>query len=93
MGKINVFQELKKDNKSTKDVDLLVYADSLEIYHEARANVKKNGAICSHPRTGAPIENPYLKVAEKQGGILAKFKAIRGDRVSALLEKQFTAGE
>lgn len=91
MGKINVFDELKKDNRSGKEVDLMVYADALTVYHEASANIKRNGAVCSHPRTGSPIENPYLKVAEKQGAILAKFRSINGDRVSKLLKAEYEA--
>lgn len=40
---------------------------------EANKNIQENGSIVFHPRTNAPIENPYLKIrdnAEKK--ILSK---------------------
>ena len=49
-------------------------------YHEAADNVERNGAMCAHPRTGAPIENPYLKIRASQGAVLAKMRHIKGDR-------------
>lgn len=93
MGKVNVLEELQKDNKRANAVELQVYGDALVTYVEASTNVDKNGAICSHPRTGAPLENPYLKVRAAAGLTLAKMKGIRGDRVLQLLQAQTGAGE
>jgi len=67
MGEIDVLAELQKDNPSRRAVDLQVFADALAVYIEASANIQKNGAITAHPRTGAPIENPYLKVQAAKG--------------------------
>lgn len=85
MGEINVLAELRKDNAGKKDTDLQIYADAMRIYAEASKNVKENGAICAHPRTGTPLENPYLKVMGAQGKILSAMRHIKGDRVMALL--------
>lgn len=82
---IDIFEELKKDNKNSREVDLRVLADALRIYAEASKNVKENGAICMHPRTGSPIKNPYLDILEKQGAIIAKIKFVKADRVYALI--------
>lgn len=86
MGEIDLVAELKKDNPSMREIDLRVFADALRTYNEASENVTKNGAICQHPRTGAPIENPYLKVQASAGATLSKMRAIRSDRVCDLLQ-------
>lgn len=38
------------------------YASCLVSYLEAAENLERNGTIVAHPRTGTPMENPYLKV-------------------------------
>ena len=85
MGEIDIFAELKKDNKASREVDLRVLADAMRIYAEASANIKANGAICVHPRTGAPIKNPYLDVLDKQGAVISRMKYAKADRVMSLL--------
>ena len=82
---ISVVDELRKDNPARRLVDLQVFADALMIYNEAAKNVRDKGAIVSHPRTGAPIENPYLKIQTAKGAVLAKMQTIKSDRVLKLL--------
>lgn len=91
MAKINILEELTKENPGARRVNLLVYANALESYFEALINIKDNGVICSHPRTGVPIDNPYLKIQERQGAVLTKMTKearIKSDRVVKLLEKE-----
>ena len=38
------------------------YADAFFEYQTAQANINEHGAIVSHPRTNAPLENPFLKI-------------------------------
>ena len=46
--------------------DLAVqYADAFLEYREATRNIDEHGAIVQHPRTGNPIENPYLVVRDR----------------------------
>lgn len=85
MGEIDIVAELREDNPTAREMDLRIYADAMRTYSEAARNVATNGAICSHPRTGSPIENPYLKIQAQQGAILTKMRAIKSDRVAALL--------
>lgn len=85
MGEIDIVAELREDNPKAREMDLRIYADAMRTYSEAARNVATNGAICSHPRTGSPIENPYLKIQAQQGAILTKMRAIKSDRVAALL--------
>lgn len=82
---VDIFEELKKDNPKIPLVDLRVFANALATYWEASENLRANGVVCSHPRTGAPLENPYLKVQAAQAPILARFRAVRSDRVLRLL--------
>jgi len=84
---IDLVAELRADNPKASAIALRVYADALRTYHEAAANVATNGAICSHPRTGAPIENPYLRIQAQQAAILTKMRSIASDRVLRLLQQ------
>jgi len=91
VGKIiDIDAELAKDNPGASGIAVRLYADALRTYHEAAENVLNNGAICSHPRTGAPIENPYLRIRTQQGMILGKMQRIKSGRVLKLLQ---SAGE
>ena len=42
-----------------------MYAAAYATFHEADANITANGAVVAHPRTGAPLENPYLRIRDK----------------------------
>ena len=88
MGKINTLEELRKDNKSARLVDLNVFANALQLYCQATINIQANGAICAHPRTGTPMENPYLNIQMKYGAIIKKMRLIKADRVMDLLMKE-----
>jgi len=81
VGEIDVLAELRKENPGRRVVDLRVFADALEVYKEASANVRENGAIVMHPRTGAPIENPYLMIETAAGAVLAKMRGVKADKV------------
>lgn len=82
---IDIEQMLRAENPKARTVDLQVFADALRTYREASDNVSKNGAIVMHPRTGAPIENPYLKIQTQKGAILSKMRIIKSDRLIAAL--------
>lgn len=82
---IDILTELKQDNPQARLADLQIYANALRLYHEASNNIAEKGAICQHPRTGTPIDNPYLKVQAQQGAILLKMRKINSDRVMGLL--------
>lgn len=53
--------------------NLTIYVDAFVEYKEAQRNIAEHGAIVFHPKTGAPIENPYLSVRDKAAARLAKF--------------------
>ena len=62
MTREEVVQILRQNNPGARSDDISMYADYFMDYKEAADNVAKNGNIVLHPRTGAPIENPYTKI-------------------------------
>jgi len=88
MAQVDLVAELEKDNPGVTRMLLEVFASSLRLYCEAAENIRRNGGIVAHPRTGAPLENPYLKVLERHGKLLREQRRIQADRVMALLEME-----
>lgn len=78
--KVDLVREwLVADNPEASLLDVRVFSDALANYLEATDNLQKNGAIVADPRTGAPFENPYLKIQERSGAILRKFSFLQTD--------------
>lgn len=85
MGEIKrdkVIAILKRDNPHARMDDVSMYADCFIDYREAADNISKNGNIVLHPRTGSPIENPYIKV--KAAAMANLRKIVKLKNVSAL---------
>ena len=93
MGQVSreeVLALLRQENRTARADDLALYVDCFLDYAEAVRNIAKNGSIVAHPRTGMPMENPYLKVkAQAMAGLLKLRRIKKTERVWALLE---TAG-
>ena len=68
----NVVEILQQDNPRHDRGTMHLYAAAFIIYEEARANIAKNGAVVAHPRTGEPLNNPYLQIMQKQRDALIK---------------------
>lgn len=51
-------------NEDAKLETIAVYLDAWWDYHGAQANITEHGPIVLHPRSGAPIGNPYLPIRE-----------------------------
>jgi phage terminase small subunit len=56
-----------------------LYAEAFLQWQEATANVREHGAIVAHPRTGSPIENPYLAVQSAALRNLQRFPKLKTD--------------
>lgn len=54
--------------------DASMYADAFLEYQKATANISEHGVIISHPRTGNPVDNPYLRIRDRA---LKKLRAMR----------------
>lgn len=74
-------QKLKGLNPKLSDCQIDVAATAIALYIEARDNIKDNGAIVLHPKSGAPIENPYLKVLDNQSKFLSKLRNIKTEGI------------
>lgn len=67
-----VVEMLMKVNPGRRQV-VEMYVANFLTFVEAEDNILRNGNIVAHPRTGAPMENPYLRVrsiAQKNMGDL-----------------------
>ena len=84
LAPLDLLKELRADNAHMSAIALEVFANALRIYLEASDNVRTHGAVVAHPRTGAPMDNPYLKIQTAQGATLAKMTRVKSDRVLAL---------
>lgn len=51
-----------------------MYADAFVEYREAMANIAANGSIVANPRTGAPMDNPFLRVRDRASAQLVKLR-------------------
>jgi phage terminase small subunit len=55
---------LRKENPVATLQAVSLYADAFCEYRAAMRNIAEHGAIVLHPRTGAPVDNPFLKVRD-----------------------------
>ena len=81
----NILQILSDENPKAAASDIRMYADTFMAYSEAQINIQKTGNIVSHPRTGAPIQNPYLKVRDGAQAVLRKMRGIKSTTVWKLI--------
>lgn len=79
---------LTADNPRAKLGDLHQYASSFIQWKEAETNIRANGAICAHPRTGAPMTNPYLAVQTGALKNLQLFQRLKTDSLWAIEQDQ-----
>jgi len=76
---------LAAENPARRSTDLHVYADALRVYCEAADNVARLGAVVLHPKTASPLENPYLKVQERNGKLLREMRGITAEKTMAAI--------
>ena len=93
MGQIDTFKAVRdllaQENPDTIPTSMLhQYADLFVTYREAALNIAKNGAIVAHPKTGAPIENPYLKVRQQTMADLRKLARVKANNVWAVMSNE-----
>lgn len=65
------------ENPTARVDDVELYARQFLTYLEAAENIEKNGTIVGHPRTGQPMENPYVKVRTAAQSSMQKMKRLR----------------
>lgn len=57
---------LRADNPHAPMGDLRMYTDAFLLYRTAAENVARLGSVVAHPKTSAPMPNPYLPVMAAQ---------------------------
>lgn len=65
-------------NKRSRSI---LYADIFLEYTKATSNIDEYGLIVNHPRTGNPIENPYLSLRDKAFRKLCDLKDIKAEEL------------
>ena len=68
---------LIRDNPALRVDFATIYADAIIDYLAASENIRDNGSVVLHPRTGAPIDNPYLRVRVSAISQMAAAKGVR----------------
>lgn len=68
---------LKRDNPAASLGEITIYAEAFVEYQTAAANLAQYGTIVAHPRTGAPIENPYSAVKSRAVKTLAVVSRVK----------------
>lgn len=81
MTRDEVLSALGRDNPKAKAGDIVMYADAFMEYQAAQANIAQHGSIVFHPRTGAPIDNPYMRVRDKAGALMRRMKIVKADAI------------
>lgn len=71
MTRDEILARVRKANPGASVERLMRYADAAAAYMEAHENIERNGVLVSHPRTGAPMANPYLSIREAASRVLA----------------------
>lgn len=70
--KATLIANLRRLNPRYSIADIVIYVDAVAEYRAAQANIDEHGTIVMHPRTGAPITNPYMAVRDAAGKLIAK---------------------
>ena len=78
MTRSDILAILRAENVRGRPDDMTIYADAFLAYVEAARNIDKHGNIVAHPRTGEPIENPYLKIRVQASNEIRKIKLKTG---------------
>lgn len=71
MTRAEMIALLRTSSPKARLDDVTIYVDALIEYRIAQENIKSVGSIVAHPRTAAPIPNPYLAVKAANLKILA----------------------
>ena len=77
MNAESALQILTEDNLDCPAGELRMYAEAFVLHRQASINVQESGPINAHPRTGAPIENPYMAVVGTQMKVMMALRRVR----------------
>lgn len=72
-------------NDDASEAEIGIYADYMKSYSKAASNIREHGEIVQHPRTAAPITNPYMEVRDSAVKMLRTLKLNTGKLTAAPL--------
>jgi len=67
---------LRAANPTARIDKIHAYVGAFLEFQEATANIREHGAMVVHPKTGAPIENPYVSVRDRAQRIMLGLKGL-----------------
>lgn len=76
-SKEDIVKQLVANGAPTDQATL--YADAFVEYREASENIQQYGIVVQHPRTGNPIENPYLQIRDRAAKKLLSMRKLKAD--------------
>jgi phage terminase small subunit len=76
---------LQKDSPHAAAHHVEQYLSALSVWLAADRNVREHGPIVTHPRTGAPFENPYLAARDRAWKSMVACRGVKADRLWARL--------
>ena len=83
LDRSGVLEALRAANPTAPLGRLVMYADAFCEYRTAQKNIAENGTIVFHPRTGAPISNPYMVIRDAASSRMLKL-VVKADCVWSL---------
>ncbi|MCR4341151.1 MAG: P27 family phage terminase small subunit [Gemmatimonadaceae bacterium] len=76
---------LRAANPRISMADAVTYATAWTEYVTADENIRANGTVVAHPKTGAPITNPYLPV---RADAMKRMASVRGISADVLWQRR-----
>jgi phage terminase small subunit len=77
-----VTAELRRLNPLAKEMRIAIAANLISDYRAAAENIRANGTIVLHPRTGEPIANPYIAIRDRAAKQLLELRLDCGSMLS-----------
>lgn len=74
-----VIAKLRELNPRVSDATIAIYAAAFIEHRIAQENIDQHGAIVFHPRTGSPIDNPYVAARDRASKTLLALDLRTGD--------------
>lgn len=96
MGEVTTFKAVREllaaENPDGLPAGMIEqYADLFVTYRESTLNIARCGAVVAHPKHGAPVDNPYLKVRYQTLSALRGFPEVKAAGVWAALAEELEA--
>jgi hypothetical protein len=79
-----ILTSLRDQNPRLRDDVAIPLATALYEYGLAQSKINDQGVLSLHPRTGSPMENPYLQVRERSRRTIKDLCAKRNVKTDGL---------